>query len=280
MDSGQRLDAAFLLDELRYQQLHAALPEGWREEAEEPDSLWLPALRYCYDQITWYCLSEAFYSPEVNLKRLDPQYNVYGYLFPLDAKGHIHENKGLWIHSGKDLVLEQRPPGWEEESGFCAERKVLEKLEGRKVGLARQAHGQWGPDRNASVLQEFRQEMIADAEGIAAWLLYTTMSPCKYCGAAIAGQLAAGLYQHIVVVFENCYARNTVPELPPGEFFARVVHHPAQTGIEVFKVYRRSEDVPKLGAGMKTMMDDILRTLRNPHADQDPTLRVMRVTKV
>ncbi|HXH08256.1 MAG TPA: hypothetical protein VNP04_00570 [Alphaproteobacteria bacterium] len=279
------------LDQLRWEGLHADLPSWWQEDPDTTLSPWQEAILGCYQHLTLYVFSLS--KTKANVRNY-----TYGFLMPLESDGRPPANLSLWIHSGRDEVMpgEDLPAGW--QGGNCAERKWLEAIPTRRVGMmprGKNARGQeiFGPAPGLSIQQEV-QTVFPTLGRHDTWLFYTTFSPCEHCSKAMVDHLRAGHVRHLVVAFEHCYVRlnqdrSAVDPVsrPHADFFRAM----DQGQIEAFKVHRAKEDRQKLAETYRQRLESTGHpwpthpvdaqvppvALKNPHID--PTLRVMRVKR-
>jgi hypothetical protein len=194
------------LHQFRLRCLPQEMPDKrYLEMLDETPSPWLDAMKHCYDTLTASPYLFGSVTQRTELIAL-----------PLPPDGQFNRHHEVKMSSGYDA---RAPVSNGEETGWCAERKLLEN---NFPGLLEPLFGKHD-----------------------IWLFYLTRSPCFYCSNAIVATLAQKSLKHIVVAFESFYGSLGDPLSAPSDAFLHHVktnYNPRNPGIELFKVYRSRED--------------------------------------
>jgi hypothetical protein len=195
------------LHQARMKRLPQQVPAGWNMVMrEERDPTWTEALEHCYDSLTAAPYSFGSVTQKTDLLAL-----------PVESSGDFERSRPLVAMSSGFQAGSSVANG--AQTGWCAERKLLEN------------------DFPESLEPLLGKQPI--------WLFYLTRSPCVYCSNAIVAALEDERIEHLVVAFESFYGGEQGLYDPPSTaFLDRVVagYDEENPGIELFKVYRSSED--------------------------------------
>ena len=194
------------LHQFRLRCLPQAAPSAWSMEMiDEAPSLWLEAMKACYDSLIASPYLFGAVTQKTELIAL-----------PLEADGRFNRNHQVRMASGQDG---RSPVMNGEQTGWCAERKLLEN--------------------------DFPEALVSFLGRHDIWLFYITRSPCFYCSNAILAALNEQRLKHVVVAFESFYGSPADPYSKPSDGFLQRVklgYNSRDLGIELFKVYRSEGD--------------------------------------
>jgi len=194
------------LHQFRLRCLPQAAPGAWSMEmTDEAPSLWLEAMKECYDSLTASPYLFGAVTQKTELIAL-----------PLEADGRFNKAHQVRLASGQDG---RNPVIDGDQTRWCAERKLLEN--------------------------DFPEALVPYLGRHDIWLFYITRSPCFYCSNAMLAALNEQRLKHVVVAFESFYGSLGDPYSKPSDGFLQRVkpgYNPRDPGIELFKVYRSEGD--------------------------------------